>query len=257
MNDNGSDVTSQLRGQAGVVTLCRPPHNYFDEHSVARLLAAFRAFEADGNCRAIVLCSQGRSFCAGADFGGDGNGIDVEIAGRIYQSAIALFAITKPIVVAVQGMAIGGGLGLALVGDFRIAAEEARFSANFARLGIHSGFGISATLPAVVGRQAALLLLETGRRIDAAEALRFGLVERVVPAGELMDAALDLAGEIASAAPLAVGSMRQTLVGNRASVVAAAIEREIAEQRIHFQSEDFREGIRAAQERRPPVFRGR
>lgn len=251
------DVDFALDGHVGSVVLRRPPHNYFDAETVASLVAAFRRLDEDPQCRAIVLRSEGRSFCAGADFGSDGGGVDGEAAARIYQGAIALFSIGKPIVAAIQGAAIGGGLGLALVADFRIASSEASFAANFARLGIHSGFGISAMLPAAVGRQAALLMLETGRRIDAAEAARIGLADRIVPADRLVEETQALAAEIAAAAPLAVQSMRRTLLGDRAEHVRRAIEIEITAQKAQFASADFREGIRAAHERRTPVFRGR
>jgi enoyl-CoA hydratase/carnithine racemase len=251
------DVVYAIDGHVGSVVLRRPPHNYFDAESVACLATAFRRLDEDPRCRAIVLRSDGRSFCAGADFGSDGGGLDGEAAARIYEGAIALFSVGKPIVAAIQGPAIGGGLGLALVADFRIASTQGCFAANFARLGIHSGFGISAMLPAVVGRQAALLMLETGRRIDAAEAARIGLTDRVVPAGRLVAEAQALAAEIAAAAPLAVQSMRRTLLGDRAEQVRRAVAIEIAAQRAQFASEDFREGILAAHERRMPVFRGR
>lgn len=251
----GAQVSTARDGHVGVVTFDRPPHNYFDDASVGDLLAAFQALDGDPDCRAILLRAAGGVFCAGAQFGSDGN--DADAAMRIYRSAIALFEVRKPIVAAIQGAAIGGGLGLALVADFRIASTRASFSANFARLGIHSGFGISATLPRVVGLQAAALMLQTGRRIDAAGALNIGLAESVVEPQALDGDALALAAEIASGAPLAVQSMRQTLFGDRADVVRRAIEREIAEQRIHFHTDDFREGIRAAYKRETPVFRGR
>ncbi|MEO3387924.1 enoyl-CoA hydratase/isomerase family protein [Mesorhizobium sp. CAU 1741] len=250
-------VTARLEGHVGVVTVNRPPHNYFDGGSVEVLLSAFSAFEADSSCRAIVLRAEGKSFCAGAQFGDDGNGVDADAAMRIYRSAIALFDISKPVVAAIQGAAIGGGLGVSLIADFRIASEQAWFSANFARLGIHAGFGITATLPRVVGLQAASLMLQTGRRVSAEKALEIGLAEKVVPADTLDDEAMALAGEIAANAPIAVQSMRRTLMGDRGALVRAAIEREIAEQRIHFETDDFREGIRAVHERRAPVFSGR
>lgn len=252
-----AQVSVERDGHVGIVTFDRPPHNYFDDTSVGDLLAAFQALDNDPDCRAILLRAAGSVFCAGAQFGSDGNDVDADAAMSIYRSAIALFEVRKPIVAAIQGAAIGGGLGLALVADFRVASTRASFSANFARLGIHSGFGISATLPRVVGLQAAALMLQTGRRIDASEALRIGLAESVVEPQALDGAALALAAEIASGAPLAVQSMRQTLFGDRADMVRRAIEREIAEQRIHFHTDDFREGIRAAYKRETPAFKGR
>src|SRR5205814_9260101 len=126
-----------------------------------------------------------------------------------YAQAVRLFVAATPVVAAVQGAAIGGGLGLALSADFRVASPSSRFPANFARLGIHHGFGMTVTLPAVVGMQAALDLLYTGRRVKGDQAHALGLCDRLVADGELRDAAHVLAAEIAASAPLAVRSIRQ------------------------------------------------
>jgi enoyl-CoA hydratase/carnithine racemase len=159
-------------------------------------------------------------------------------------------------VLLVQGAAIGGGLGLALAADFRVGAPEARFSANFARLGFHQGFGLSVTLPALVGQQRAAELLYTGRRIGGEAAAEIGLVDRLVALDDLVPAAHELAGEIAGSAPLAVRSIRATLRGDLADRVAAATEHEMAEQERLRRTPDFREGTRAMAERRAPNFTG-
>ena len=129
----------------------------------------------------------------------------------LYVEAVRLFSAKKPIVAAVQGAAVGAGLGLALVADFRVAAPEARFTANFVKLGFHPGFGITHTLPRLIGEQRAALMCLTGRRIKASEALAWGLVDELAPLDELRAAALRLAREIAENAPLAVQSTRATL----------------------------------------------
>ena len=113
--------------------------------------------------------------------------------GHLYQQAVRLFRTKKPVVAAVQGAAVGGGLGLSLVADFRVASPDSRFTANFNRLGFHPGFGLSITLPRVVGPQKAALLFYTGRRIDGNEAHAIGLVDVLVPQDELRAAALSLA----------------------------------------------------------------
>ncbi len=161
-----------------------------------------------------------------------------------------------PIVAAVQGAAIGGGLGLALAADFRVAAPEARFSANFARLGFHQGFGLSVTLPALVGQQRAAELLYTGRRVPGDEAVAIGLADRSAPLGEVRDAAIAFAAEIAASAPLAVASIRETLRGDLADRVVVATERELAEQTRLRATDDFAEGARAMAQRRTPDFTG-
>jgi enoyl-CoA hydratase/carnithine racemase len=168
-----------------------------------------------------------------------------------------MFATRKPIVAAVQGAAIGGGLGLALAADLRIAAPEARFSANFARLGFHHGFGLSVTLPLVVGAQRALELLYTGVRVPGEEALEIGLCDRLAPLARLRDEAHAFASEIAASGPLAIESIRATMRGDLTARIREATARERAEQERLQATTDFKEGTRAMAERRAPRFQGR
>ncbi len=238
------------------VELHRPPDNYFDRELIAALADAYQALDADPGCRAIVLCAEGKHFCAGANFTGDGDGLSAG-PGALYREAIRLFEAMTPVVAAVHGAAIGGGLGLACSADFRVGCPEARFAANFARLGFHHGFGLSVTLPAIVGPQRSLELLYTGRRIGGEEAARIGLCDRLVPADEVRAAARALAAEIARSAPLAVRSIRATMRGGLADQVRAATDREGAEQDKLRGTADWREGVRAMTERRPPRFEGR
>ncbi|WP_428341772.1 enoyl-CoA hydratase/isomerase family protein [Mycobacterium sp.] len=161
----------------------RGPRNHFDAGLIAELADTFERLDADPNARAIVLCSSGRHFCAGADLPGALNGSQPTVAGSagsLYEEAVRLFAARTPIVAAVQGAAVGGGLGLALVADFRVAGPSTRFIANFSRLGLHQGFGITVTLPAVVGMQRAQELLYTGREVPGGEAFSIGLCDRLV-----------------------------------------------------------------------------
>jgi 2-(1,2-epoxy-1,2-dihydrophenyl)acetyl-CoA isomerase len=241
---------------AGVATveLARPPDNPFDLALVAALADALDTVDADPRCRAVVLCAQGKHFCAGADFRAPA----VDAGGRhLYDEAARLFAARTPMVAAVQGAAIGGGLGLALVADFRVAAPEARFSANFARLGFHHGFGLTVTLPRVVGPQRALELLYTGARVAGADALRLGLCDRLAPLASLRESAHAVAAEIATSAPLAVGAIRATMRGDLAARVRAAMAHERAEQERLMTTADFREGVAAMAARRAPRFTGR
>jgi enoyl-CoA hydratase/carnithine racemase len=152
----------------------------------------FEDVDHDVSLRAIVLAAQGSAFCAGADFSTPGGP-----SRDVYPAAARMFATRKPVVGAIQGPAIGGGMGLALVPDFRVAAPEARFAANFVKLGIHPGFGLTLTLPRLIGVQKAALLMYTGRRINGQEALACGLVDELVEQSELRGAALKLASEIA------------------------------------------------------------
>ncbi len=238
------------------VEIRRPPHNYFDIALIASLAEAFEALDADARCRAIVLASEGKSFCAGAQLGGRGDAGASDGQRHLYDEAVRLFSTRTPVVAAVQGAAIGGGLGLALMPDFRVATPEARFSANFARLGFHHGFGLSVTLPDLVGRQHAMELLYTGRRVPGEEAFSMGLCDRLVALADLRDEAHALAREIAISAPLAVASIRETLRGDLPDRIRQATDREKAEQERLQKTGDFREGVRAMAERRVPEFTG-
>ena len=239
----------------------RPPNNFFDLALIDSLAEAFGALDDSPDCRAIVLCAEGKHFCAGADFGNRADGpapTNPDGSPRhLYDAAVALFSTKTPVVAAVQGAAVGGGLGLACMPDFRVAAPEARFTANFARLGFHHGFALSTTLPDIVGKQRALELLYTGRRIKGDEAAEIGLVDKLVPLDRLRTEAHDLAAEIALSAPLAVVSIRETMRGDLADRVRAATDREKAEQNRLQGTDDFAEGVRAMAERRAPDFKGR
>ena len=235
------------------VRLNRPPNNFFSLRMIEGVAEALESLDGDPACRAIVLSAEGKHFCAGADF----SSTESYSTGDLYTAAARLFRTTKPIVAAVQGAAIGGGLGLALAADFRVAAPEARFSANFARLGFHQGFGLSVTLPRLVGQQRAAEMLYTGRRLTGTDAHEIGLTDRLVPLDELGATARGLAAEIAGSAPLAVQSIRLTLRGDLADRIVAATDHELAEQERLRQTEDFAEGTRAMAERRTPNFLGR
>ncbi len=253
-----NDVRITRDGHVGIAEICRAPNNYFDKPLIAGLAAAFEEFDADPAIRSILLAAEGKNFCAGADFSspardtvGDRDG------GHLYQQAVRLFRCGKPVVAAVQGAAVGGGLGLTLVADFRVASPDSRFTANFNRLGFHPGFGLSVTLPRVVGQQKAALLFYTGRRIGGEEAHAIGLVDVLAPRAELRQAALALATEIAQSAPLAVAATRRTLRHGLADAIAAITDHELTEQQQHFETADFKEGVKAMAERRLPVFQGR
>jgi 2-(1,2-epoxy-1,2-dihydrophenyl)acetyl-CoA isomerase len=236
-----------------VLEFSRGENNFFDVDLIRALADAYEDLDDDPRCRAIVLCSAGRHFCAGADFsGGGGTG-----GPALYEQAVRLFAARTPVVAAVQGAAVGGGLGVALSADFRVASPESRFAANFSRLGFHHGFGLTVTLPAVVGPQHALELLYTGRRVKGEEAHALGLCDRLTAAERLREEARALAAEVAGSAPLAVRSIRETMRGDLAERVRAATEREAAEQAQLMATEDFQEGVSASAGRREPDFQGR
>lgn len=256
--DRFEKIRVRLDGNVALVELCDPPHNFFTLELVGETADAYEALDDVPECRAIVLAAQGKSFSAGANFSVGGVEASDRYKGHLYDHAVRLFRTRKPVVAAVHGAAIGGGLGLALSADFRVACPESRFSANFTRLGFHAGFGLTETLPRLIGPQQAARLFYTGRRVKGEEAVELGLADVFVEKQEeLRHAAQTLAEEIASSAPLAVQSMRETLRQGLADRVEAATDREAKEQEWLMKTEDTREGVRAYAERRPPAFRGR
>ena len=259
------ELNVSLKDFVATVEINRPPHNFFDYELIRQIADVFDALDASEACRAIVLCSAGKSFCAGANFG-DGSGVKADGsvegavnrsgAGHLYMEAVRLFSNKKPVVGAIQGAAIGGGFGLSLVPDFRVAAPEVRFAANFTRLGFHPGFGPTATLPRLIGPSKAALMFYTSRRIKAEEALEMGLVDQVVPLDQVRQAAWDLAREIAINAPLALISTRATMRQGLADSVRKATEHELEEQTWLRKTADFKEGVAATADRRIPNFQG-
>ena len=256
------DVTAVVHDDhVAVAEIGRPPDNFFDAGLIGSLADAYEWAAAQAGARAVVLCSEGKHFCAGADFAGRSDRarpvLAGDDAGDLYAQAERLFRAPLPVVAAVQGAAVGGGLGLACSADFRVASPAARFSANFARLGLHHGFGLSVTLPAIVGQQHAAVMLYTGRRVGGEEAARLGLADLLADPDGLRSAAHGLAAEIAAAAPLAVRSIRATQRAGLADRVRAAMAAELAEQVWLRRTADFAEGVRASAERRQPRFEGR
>jgi len=260
MKDKYGDVSVRIDGHVAVFEIDRPPHNHVSVELMRDLADALHVADVEKNVRASVLCTAGKAFCAGADLASPQGVANPDAPssgiGPLYEEAVRLFSVKKPMVAAVQGAAVGAGLGLALIADFRIAAPEARFTANFVKLGFHPGFGITHTLPRVVGEQNALMLCLTGRRITGEEALAIGLADQVVPLDQLRGAAMALAQEIASNAPLAVQSTRATFRIDLAAAVRAQTAHELKEQTWLRATNDFREGIKSVGERRPGNFTG-
>jgi enoyl-CoA hydratase/carnithine racemase len=261
-----TDIRVSTKDLVTTVEITRPPHNFFDYSLIKQIADAFDEADTNPDSRAILLCAEGKSFCAGANFGdgsrvqSDGSvdgAVNNDGANHLYREAVRLFRSKKPIVAAVQGAAIGGGLGVALMPDFRFAAPEARFAANFTRLGFHPGFGLTETLPRLIGTSKAAMMFYTSRRIKGEEALEMGLIDQLVPLDELREAAWQFAREMATNAPLAVQSTRATIRAGLADAVKAATDHELAEQVWLRKTDDFKEGISATSDRRIPNFQGR
>jgi enoyl-CoA hydratase/carnithine racemase len=255
------DISVSLTGHVALVELRRPPNNFLDVDLIAGLATELELLDAEPQCRSIVLAAAGKHFCAGGNLK---QRLEVEARGEtfvaptrhIYKEARRLVQTRKPIVAAVQGSAIGAGLGLALTADFRVTCKEARFAANFTRIGFHPGFGLTVTLPRLIGHQRARWLLMTGKRIPGDEAFSIGLADRLVEQDQVRMVAHQMATELAEAAPLSVQATRETLDCEFLAAFRAATERESFEQNWLRETNDYREGVLATSERREPRFKG-
>jgi enoyl-CoA hydratase/carnithine racemase len=250
------------------VTLNRPENrNSMTPDVMAAFRAAVRRARDERDLRVLVITGSGRSFCAGADFRGaspaaaeappDDAPLAAQRALATYAPFLDVLDVEVPTIAAMNGHAIGGGLGLALVCDLRVASRDARYGANFARLGFHSGMAISYLLPRIVGVPAAADLLFTGRLISGGEAEALGLVHEAVEPGEVAAAARRRAEAVAACAPLAVRLMKRSLYRGLGWDPRSAAEAEAFAQSATLATQDAREGIRALLEKRDPVFEGR
>ena len=268
-----TDIGVEKHDHVGLIEIRRPPLNFFDISLINQIADALEEFDRDIEIRSSVLMAQGKAFCAGANFNdparqaqeareaqGKAKGDPADSLGSInslYLHAVRIFRAKKPIVAAVHGAAIGGGLGLAVSADFRVTCPEARFSANFTKLGFHPGFGLTTTLPELVGKNNAELIFYTSRRVTGEEATRMGLANVCVPQDQVRAEAMKLAAEIAECSPLGLLSTRATMRAGLADRVLAATNHELAEQSRLRTTEDFKEGIKATAERRVANFKGR
>lgn len=253
-------IAVDTAGNIATIEVRRGPNNFIDADMVAEIADALDIYDRTSDVRAIVLCSEGKHFCAGADFGNRGPDGVARAAKRgrhLYKEAQRLWRGGKPIIAAVHGAAVGAGVGLAVMADFRVACPEARFSTNFTRLGFHPGFGLTASLPRLIGGQNAAMMMYTGRRLTGEEALAIGLVDYCVPQDQVRSKATEIATEIAQSAPLAIIATRETLRRGLAEAVAQATEREYEEQDWLRNTADFKEGTKAMGERRLPNFQAK
>lgn len=244
-------------GQVALIELVKPPYNYLDLILAKSLADMIERLDADSDCRAVVLSARGKAFCAGTNFAGQASAVRVEGAiNPLYAEAMRIMSCRKPLVAAVHGAAIGAGLGLAVAADFRVTCAEARFSANFSLLGLHPGFGLSVTLPRLVGIQKASMLFYTGKRIGGQEACQIGLADLFVEQDGVQSAAVELATQIAASAPIAVQSTRATLRRELLEHFRQAVAHESSEQDVQRRTADHKEGVAAASARREPHFTG-
>jgi enoyl-CoA hydratase/carnithine racemase len=262
-----TDIGVEKHDHVGLIEIRRPPLNFFDVSLINQIADALEEFDRDVEIRCSVLAAQGKAFCAGANFSdparqeqekrAESNPGENLPINHLYVQAVRIFRNQKPFVAAIHGAAIGGGLGLAVSADFRVTCPEARFSANFTKLGFHPGFGLTTTLPELIGKNNAELMFYTSRRVTGEEAYRWGLANELVPQDQVRDAAMKLAGEIAECSPLGLVSTRATMRNGLADRVLAATNHELVEQNRLRLTEDFKEGVKATSERRVANFKGR
>lgn len=237
--------------------------NAMSDEMTASWARAVDALAEDPSVRVVVVTGEGSAFCSGGDTSWIASEPDASVDHlrtrmmAFYRAWLSIRRLEVPTIAAVNGAAVGAGLCLALACDVRYAAEGARMGAPFVRLGMHPGMAGTHLLPEVVGLAAARDLLLTGRLVQDAEALRLGLVSRVLPRGTFLDEVLATARDVAATAPVPSRLTKLALADGGHADFEAALQWEALAQPVTLATEDLQEGIRAAQEKRPPVFRGR
>lgn len=247
------------------ITLNRPEKlNAFSGTMREDLLAALKAAESNDDCRVVIITGAGRAFCAGGDveyMSGLQKANDVVAFRKLLDAGrdiiLQITSMPKPVIAAINGVAAGAGCNLALACDYRIASEGAKFSESFVRIGIHPDWGGTWLLPRLVGRSAALELMMTGRMIDAAEAARIGMIDRVVPSTGLSPEVERFARTLADGPPISIGDIKRALAASETNDLRTQIEMESEHQLRAFSSRDAAEGMAAFFEKRGAKFEGR
>ncbi|MEE2750281.1 MAG: enoyl-CoA hydratase/isomerase family protein [Myxococcota bacterium] len=260
-------VGLEVLDHIAVITLNRPERrNAIDAEMVEAFHAVVQQVRGRSDVRVVVVTGAGRSFCSGADFSAlpslaqesGHTGILASHAAieSLYRGFLGLGELEVPTIAAINGACVGGGLGIALLCDMRVVAARAKIGANFSRLGIHPGMGITGRLPSVIGYQAAAKMLFTGELIRGDRAVEVGLALEAVDFDEVLPRAMELAAQIAESAPLAVRCIKRTLRTTAGRDVDDILALEAMAQALLSQSEDAAEGVAASMQSRTPRFRG-
>ncbi len=253
----------EQQGGVGIITLNRPEAlNALNHAHLVDLNRAVQHAEFDPGVRSLVITGAGRGFSAGADVKewGAGGEVGEPAAGWVdlaHALITRIFRLPKPVVAAVNGVAVGAGCDIALASDLRIASTAARFGQAYIRVGYCPDAGGSFLLPRLIGEARAMEMIYTGRIIDAAEADRVGLLNALVEPDELMPTALDLADRLANGPTIAIGLAKQNIRQNATLTIEDALRNERRAGNICGMTEDAKEGLAATIERREANFQGR
>lgn len=256
-------VLYEVRDHIATITLNRPENrNSMTEDVLSGFIASVERAKEDKSLRCVVITGKGKSFCAGADFksGAQRRGADLppnERSFGMYQPFLTVLDIEVPVIGALNGHAIGGGMGLALVCDMRVANQDAKYGVNFTKLGLHPGMATTYLMPRLVGLPRAAELILTGRLFTGAEAAEYGLANYALPADEVWGKAWELAQEVASCAPIVNRWAKRSLYNNIDWNPVQAARHEAELQSRSIETEDHKEGVAALLEKRTPNFQGR
>ena len=256
----------EIRDGIATITLNRPDRlNAFTLEMIDLWVEALQDARENDAVRVVVVTGAGRAFCSGGDVGNMASGSREAMTGLqhkqwlevVHRVPLTLETLDKPVIAALNGAAAGAGLDMALMCDLRFAAEGARFSEAYVKVGLIPGDGGTYFLPRLVGPARALELLWTGDFVDAREAERIGLVNRVVPPDQLMPTTYEFAGRLASGPTVAIRTIKRAVYQGLRTDLRAHLDLISSHMAFIRQTEDHREGARAFVEKRPPQFKGR
>jgi len=258
-------LLESVRDGIAVLVMNRPERmNALNDELATALHSSLQRIAKDDSIRVIVLTGAGRAFCAGGDLGVIGKGREANNLKQLEPilragmgAVLTMRTMPQPVIAAVNGAAAGAGMNVAIAADIRISAEEATFGQNFSKVGLFPDYGGTYFLPELVGPSKAAEMFYTGDMIDAATALRLGLVSRVVPTAQLEPEVKILAQKIASGPPLTIRAVKRVLFAEQKEALERALEAEVEHQMKCFASEDCLEGVHAFFEKRAPKFQGR
>jgi enoyl-CoA hydratase/carnithine racemase len=259
-----TELVFTVADKIATIRLNRPEkYNAFTSDMLKAWADALRHCRDSNEVSVIVLTGTGKGFCSGGDVGNMKNRSEDSAYSRrlfltdfVHQIPLLLDQIDKPVLVAVNGVATGAGMDMALMGDIRIAARSARFAETYVKVGLFAGDGGSWYLPRLVGTPKALELLWTGEFVDAEEACRIGIVNKVVEDDQLMDATYEMARKIAAQPPIAVRMIKRAVRQGATIDIRTHLEMAASHMAAMYSTEDHKEAATAFQEKRPPVFKG-